>query len=116
MLDFTDGGVEEFVMMQNERKDDFETTAARVAKSLGAPFKDCSLARGQSLLQKALAVNERLGTKLPAEYRHNLPLITELVLEAPALEDEDIDLDYFEELEDEEELEASPDLSGLEDR
>lgn len=109
-LDFISGGVEGFVMMQDERKDDFEATAASVAKSLGSPFLDCSLARGRSLLKKALEINEQSGTKLPPEYRHNLPLIKQLVLEAPGLEDEDVDLDFL----DEDELDEGPDLSGLE--
>ncbi len=110
MLDFISGGVGGCVMMQDERKDDFEATAARVAKSLGSPFLDCSLARGRSLLKKALEINEQSGTKLPPEYRRNLPLIKQLVLEAPGVEDEDIDLDFL----DEDELDEGPDLSGLE--
>ena len=112
VLDFTGDGVEGFVVLPDERKDDFEATEASVAKSIGAPFKECSLAQGRSLLKRALAINEESGTKLPADYRRNLPLIRELVLDAPGLEDEEVDLDFLEEDEDEEE--EGPDLSGLE--
>lgn len=114
VLDFKGGGVEGFVAMQDERKDDFEATAAGVARSIGAPFKECSLAQGRSLLKRALAINEESGTKLPVDYRHNLPLIRELVLDVPGLEDEEVDLDFLEEDEDEEEEEEELDLSGLE--
>ncbi len=110
VLDFISGGVEGFVMMHDERKDDFEATAASVAKSIGSPFLDCSLVRGRSLLKKALEINEQSGTKLPPDYRRNLPLIRQLVLEAPGVEDEDIDLDFL----DEDELDEGPDLTGLE--
>jgi tetratricopeptide (TPR) repeat protein len=111
-LDFIEGGVKELVAMQDERKEDFEATAARVAKSMESPFKDCSLAHGRSLLKKALEINDQSGTKLPAEYRRNLSLIKELILDAPGLEDEEIDLDFLDE--EEEEDEGEIDLSGLE--
>ena len=58
--------------------------------------RSCSLAEGRRLLQEALAVNKKYGTTPHRDYRLNLSLINALILEAPDLDEDDVDLDNFE--------------------
>lgn len=83
---------------------------------------DCSLAEARRLIKEALEVNKRYGTPIYKDFRASLPLVNKLVLENPAIVDEDEEEDFaFEEDEDEEdeneeydEYEISPDLKPSE--
>lgn len=92
LLEFWHDGVKDF-FSRVERKQRFEEFAAQMKESLGVPLKDCSLAEGRRMLQEALAVNAKTGVTPHRDYRRNLSLINQLVLEAPGLEDEELDVD-----------------------
>lgn len=92
LLEFWHDGVKDFYT-RVERKQRFEEFAAHMTASYGVPVKDCSLAEGRQMLREALAVNTRTGTTPHRDYRRNLPLVNQLVLEAPGLEDEELDFD-----------------------
>jgi tetratricopeptide (TPR) repeat protein len=112
LLDFKAEGVKDFLTYE-ERKDDFDDIVGHMPAEV--PLKSCSLAEGSRLLRRALDVTEQFGRKLPADYRRNQSLITQLILEAPGLEDVEEEEEKFDFLdEDEDELEVGPDLSGLE--
>jgi tetratricopeptide (TPR) repeat protein len=108
LLEFWHDGVKDF-FTSVDRKRGIDKFIADVRESMpDVEMKDCSLARGRRLLQEALAANQRSGTTPYKDYRFNLSLIKQLILEAPDLE-EDADLDE----EEEEEEEESVDLHGL---
>ena len=88
LLDFLYDGVKEF-MSQVMSKRSYDKTAARVAAESSVKILECSLAKGRRLIQDALATNERTGTQPHFEFRRRLPLITQLILEAPDLEEEE---------------------------
>lgn len=91
LLDFQRDGVKEcFSQVMSKRR--YENTVAQVA-TLSPEVKiiDCSLAEGRRLIQDALAVSQRTGTQPHFEFRRHLPLINQLILEAPDLEVEDVE-------------------------
>lgn len=89
LLDFWDAGIKD-VFSQVTSKRSYEKTVARMKmQSTEVKIIDCSLAMGRRLIQDALATNKRLGTQPHFEFRRHLPLITQLILEAPDLEEED---------------------------
>ncbi len=51
------------------------------AKTPTLEWKNCSLVEGRHLLRKALIVHARHGTTPPGNYRSNLPLINQLIME-----------------------------------
>jgi tetratricopeptide (TPR) repeat protein len=88
LLDFLYDGVKES-MSQVMSKRSYDKTAARVAAESSVKILECSLAKGRQLIQDALATNERAGTQPHYEFRRHLPLINQLILEAPGLEEEE---------------------------
>ena len=110
LLDFWHDGVKDF-FNRVESKQSFERFAAHMAQMYDMPLRSCSLAEGRRLLLDALAVNEQHGTVPHNDYRRNLALVNQLVLEAPGLE-EDTELDEEADL-DEEEDEESANLHDL---
>ncbi len=112
LLEFWQDGVKDF-FTRVESKRGFENFMTRMnMRPADLKLKDCSLARGRTLLREALGVNARVGTKPARDYQLHLSLINQLILEAPGLEDEEDEIEEDEdELEDEE---FEVDLSGLE--
>lgn len=51
--------------------------------------KNCTLAQGRRLLLDALAINKQYGTTPHKDYRLNLSLINQLILNVPDLDDDD---------------------------
>ncbi len=93
LLEFWHDGVKDF-FSQVMSKRSFENTAARVAmQSPGVKIKDCSMAQGRRLILDALATNKKAGTQPHFEFRRNLLLMNQLVLEAPGLDDDEDVLD-----------------------
>ena len=88
LLDFLYDGVKES-MSQVMSKRSYDKTAARVAAESSVKLLECSLAKGRRLIQDALATNERSSAQPHFEFRRHLPLITQLILEAPDLEEEE---------------------------
>jgi hypothetical protein len=104
LLEFMYDGVKDF-FSSIDTKRGFDKFVAEVRASMpDVEMKDCSLARGRRLLLEALAINKQHGTAPSKDYRFNLSLVKQLILEAPDLE-EDTDL--------EEESEESINLHGL---
>jgi len=94
MLDFWDDGVKNFTTeVGSKRHIDARlgNTRVRYSKSIGREIRiiDCTLAEGRRLIQEALSVNVWLGTPPSKEYRHHLPTVQQLVLQAP-----DLDVDH----------------------
>ena len=79
LLDFGIEGVKDyFTDVDNKRRMD-EFISSMSAK---VPTISCSLARAQSLIREALAVNKRFSIKLPSDYNRHQSLINDLILEA----------------------------------
>jgi tetratricopeptide (TPR) repeat protein len=49
---------------------------------------DCTLAEGKRLIEEALSVNQWHGSTPDKSYRHQLPLINKLILQAPDLDED----------------------------
>jgi tetratricopeptide (TPR) repeat protein len=98
LLEFWHDGVKDF-FTSIDRKRGVETFIAEVRRSMpDVEMEDCSLAQGRRLLLEALATNKKHGTTPHKDYRFNLSLIKQLVLEAPDLgEDADLDEDNISE-------------------
>jgi len=109
LLEFYHDGVKDFFSrMGNKRTAD--TFFAEMETHLtDVETRDCSLAQARRLILEALDVNKRKGTQPHKDYRSNSPLVHQLILEAPGLEEADLE----EEVEPEEEDEDTIDLHGL---
>ena len=94
MLDFWDEGIKNFTTEVGSKRH-IETrlgnTRIRYSKSIGKEIRiiDCTLAEGRRLIQEALSVNAWRGTTPFKEYRHHLPTVQQLVLQA-----HDLDVDH----------------------
>lgn len=88
LLEFWDDGVKDF-FTRVESKRGFENFAAQMAASMpNVTTKHCSLAQGRRLLLDALAINKEHGTTPHKDYRLNLSLVNQLILEAADLDEE----------------------------
>jgi len=84
LLEFWRDGVKDF-FTQIESRRSFENLLARMSRSLmDVPLKDCDAIEGRRLLQEALAVNTRHGTRPHREYQLHLSLINQLLPESLA--------------------------------
>ncbi len=93
MLDFWEEGVQNFTTEVGSKRhidQRIGTTKVRYSKSIGREIKiiDCTLAEGRRLIQEALSVNTWREKRPSKEYRHNLPTVQQLVLNAS-----DVDVD-----------------------
>ena len=87
MLDFWEEGVQNFTTeVGSKRHIDARLgkTKVRYSKSIGREIRiiDCTLAEGRRLIQEALSVNTWREKRPSKEYRHNLPTVQQLVLNA----------------------------------
>ncbi len=87
LLDFWQDGVKDFFTeTSNKRHIDSHIAEPPWRDKSGRDdlieTTDCTLAEGRRLLQEALSVNKWRGTPPPKDYRHYLPSINHLVLEA----------------------------------
>src|SRR6266568_3710749 len=93
MLDFWDDGVKNFTTEVGSKRHIDErlgNTRVRYSKSIGREIRiiDCTLAEGRRLIQEALSVNTWRGTTPFKEYRHHLPTVQQLVLDAYDLDED----------------------------
>ena len=93
MLDFWEEGVQNFTTEVGSKRHIDErigNTKVRYSKSIGREIRivDCTLAEGRRLIQEALSVNTWREKRPSKEYRHNLPTVQQLVLNAS-----DVDVD-----------------------
>ena len=109
LLEFFHDGVKDFFSrMGNKRTAD--TFFAEMETHLtDVETKDCSLAQARRLILEALDVNKRNGTQPHKDYRFNSSLVNQLILEAPGLEEDDLEGED----EPEEDDEDTIDLQGL---
>src|SRR5579863_1013485 len=88
LLNFWQDGVKDFYLeVGNKRHIDahIHDLETRLAEATGktVSITDCTLAEGRRLILDALAVNKWRKTTPHKDYRHYLPTIRELVLDAP---------------------------------
>lgn len=88
LLDFWSDGIKDFMMeVGSKRRIDtrIQELNARFGDTNGPNLKmtDCTLAEGRRLIQEALSVNTWRGTSPNQDYRHDLPIVRQLVLNAP---------------------------------
>jgi len=87
LLDFWQDGVKDFLTeVGSKRRMDtrIQELNVKFASPDDSPIKmtDCTLAEGRRLLEEALAVNKWRGTSPHQDYRHYLPTVQQLVLNA----------------------------------
>ncbi len=93
LLDFWDEGVRNFTTEVGSKRH-IETrignTRVRYSKAAGREIRiqDCTLAEGRKLIQDALSVNAWHSTTPAKEYRHHLPVVEQLILNAPELDED----------------------------
>ena len=109
LLDFFHDGVKDFFTRTGNKRTADTFFAEMETHLTDVETKDCSLAQARRLILEALDVNKRNGTQPHKEYRLNSSLVNQLILEAPGLEEADLE----EVVEPEEEDEDTIDLHGL---
>jgi tetratricopeptide (TPR) repeat protein len=92
LLDFWSEGVKDFFTEVNSKRH-MENHIERMRQEIagtGIRLVSCSLAEGRRILQEAQAINTQHKTRPHRDFTRHLPIIRELILEAPeAEEDED---------------------------
>src|SRR6266568_1376922 len=109
LLEFYHDGVKDFFSRTGNKRTADNFFAEMETHLTDVETKDCSLAQARRLILEALDVNKRNGTQPHKEFRLNSSLVNQLILEAPGLEEAELE----EEVEPEEEDEDSIDLHGL---
>lgn len=117
LLEFTHEGVKDFFTRVQSKRSVEKFIQQITSEMSEVKTKSCSLAEGRRLIMDAIAVNQRIGTQPYKDFRFNISLINQLILEADDLDEED---DFDEDIEefdgDEEEdldVEDEVDLHGL---
>ena len=87
LLEFWHDGVKDF-FTEVASKRHIETHIEDMRASARVKTRECTLAEGRRLIQDALGVNKRYGTVPHGDYRHNLTLVKQLVLDATDLDEE----------------------------
>src|SRR5436309_4983558 len=109
LLEFFHDGVKDFFSRTGNKRTADNFFSEMETHLTDVETKDCSLAQARLLILEALDVNKRNGTQPHKDYRLNSSLVNQLILEAPDLEESDLE----EEIEPEEEDEDTIDLHGL---
>jgi tetratricopeptide (TPR) repeat protein len=82
LLDFWEQGLKEYILENTNRRNvDAQIQGIR-SRLPEITLTDCTLAEGRRLIEEALAVNKWRGTTPHKEYRHHLPTIKQLILDA----------------------------------
>jgi tetratricopeptide (TPR) repeat protein len=109
LLEFFHDGVKDFFSRTGNKRTADNFFAEMETHLTDVETKDCSLAQARRLILEALDVNKRNGTQPHKDYRLSSSLVNQLILDAPDLEEADLE----EEVEPEEEDEDTIDLHGL---
>jgi len=93
MLDFWDEGVSNFTTDVGSKRHieaRIGNTSVRYSKAAGREIRiqDCTLAEGRRFILEALSVNAWQSTTPAKEYRHHLPVVEQLILNAPELDED----------------------------
>src|SRR6266704_3459172 len=107
LLEFYHDGVKDFFSRTGNKRTADNFFAEMETHLTDVETKDCSLAQARRLILEALDVNKRNGTQPHKDYRFNSSLVNQLILEAPGLEEAELE----EKVESEEE--NTIDLHGL---
>ncbi len=107
LLEFFHDGVKDFFSRTGNKRTADNFFAEMETHLTDVETKDCSLAQARRLILEALDVNKRNGTQPHKDYRFNSSLVNQLILEAPGLEEAELE----EKVESEEE--NTIDLHGL---
>src|SRR5229473_7858839 len=91
LLDFFHDGVKDFFTRIGNKRTADTFFAEMETHSTDVETKDCSVAQARRLILEALDVNKRNGTQPHKEYRINSSLVNQLILEAPGLEEADLE-------------------------
>lgn len=83
MLDFWHDGVKNFVLETSNKRNIEESIANSNPQHKDVKLVDCTLAEGRRLVEEALSVNKWRGTTPHKDYRHHLPTVRTLLLDAP---------------------------------
>jgi tetratricopeptide (TPR) repeat protein len=91
LLEFWTEGVKDFFTEVNNKRhmEDHIEQMRQQMSGTGVRLISCSLAEGRRLLQEAQEVNTKQQTKPHRAFTRNLPLIRQLVLDAPEAEEEE---------------------------
>ena len=111
LLEFYHDGVKDFFSRTGNKRTADNFFAEMETHLTDVETKDCSLAQARRLILEALDVNKRNGTQPHKDYRFNSSLVNQLILEAPGLEEAELEEKVESEEEDEEE--NTIDLHGL---
>src|SRR5260221_4410940 len=82
LLDFWEQGLKEFILENTNRRNVDAQLQGLRSRLPDITLADCTLAEGRRLIEEALAVNKWRGTTPHKEYRHHLPTIKQLILDA----------------------------------
>jgi len=82
LLDFWRGGVRDFFTRTGTKRRLENDIAERNTKLKDIELTDCTLAEGRRLIAEALSVNKWRGTTPHEDYRHELPLMNQLIWRA----------------------------------
>lgn len=94
LLEFWHDGIKDFFTSIQSKRQVEKLIAEMAATAPDLKTIACTLADGRRLIQEALEVNKQKGTAPAKDYRTNLPLVKEWVLEATDL-GEDRGLSFF---------------------
>ena len=111
LLEFFHDGVKDFFSRTGNKRTADNFFAEMETHLTDVETKDCSLAQARRLILEALDVNKRNGTQPHKDYRFNSSLVNQLILEAPGLEEAELEEKVEPEEEDKEE--NTIDLHGL---
>src|SRR6266487_774185 len=82
LLEFWHDGVKDFFTEVSSKRQIERRMENLRAQLGGIKLVECNFAEGRGLVEEALAVNKRSGTKPHSDYTRNLPLIRKLLLDA----------------------------------
>jgi tetratricopeptide (TPR) repeat protein len=83
LLDFWGGGVKDFFTEVSSKRHIEEHISEMRAMTKDLDLTECTLAEARRLIEDALAVNKKRGTRPHRDYRMNESLVKQMVLEAP---------------------------------
>ncbi len=82
LLDFWEQGLKEFIL-DNTNKRNVDAQIQKIRSQLpDVTMAECTLAEARRFIEEALAVNAWRGTQPHKEYRHHLPTVKQLILDA----------------------------------